>query len=48
MNGSDLVRAVGAQIVGLILMAFAAGGIIALVGYLTINWLISHVTIGIS
>jgi hypothetical protein len=46
MNGYDLGRAVGAQIIGLILVAFAVGGILALGGYLFLSWLVAHITIG--
>lgn len=47
MNGYDLGIAAGAQIVGLILMAFAAGGIFALVGYFAASWLVANVSITI-
>lgn len=48
MNGYDIGRAVGAQIVGLILIAFSVGGLLALSGYFAISWLISHVSISFS
>lgn len=48
MNGYDIGRAVGAQIVGLILMAFAAGGLIALLGYLAVGWVVTHVSISLT
>lgn len=48
MNGSDLGRAVAGQILVLFLGAFAAGGIFALIAYLAIGWILSHVSVTIS
>ena len=45
MNGYDLGRAAASQIFGLILIAFAAGGIIALLAYLAVGWLVNNVSI---
>lgn len=46
MTGYDLGQAMAATIGGLIVIAFVAGGALALGGYLLISWLAANVTIG--
>lgn len=46
MNGSDLGRGIASGIAMLVVVAFVAGGALAIGGYFLISWLVSHVSVG--